>query len=221
MARGLFELRRDAITGWGWPWWSIGRSMRVVSIGRPSSWTRRSRSAQLQPRRGRRPRGLRMLKPGRSSSRHGEGSEGSGAGRTRSRAGIVGDGGSYQTIVAPSGHHESFADTSAQIAFELLARTRDVIATAVSAEKTEYLQVVQNYGLQAGAQTDHLCFDFYDLPQIRTASARNWAAPRATSSARALPVLQARARRSGTDRRASCTRTRPALLRALLPRVRF
>jgi UDPglucose--hexose-1-phosphate uridylyltransferase len=80
--------------------------------------------------------------------------------------GIVGDSGSYQTIVAPRGHHESLAETSPQIAFDLLARARDVLTNARAAEETEYLQVVQNYGLQAGALTDHLCFDFYDLPQI-------------------------------------------------------
>jgi UDPglucose--hexose-1-phosphate uridylyltransferase len=80
--------------------------------------------------------------------------------------GIVGDSGSWQTIVAPRGHHESLAETSPEIAFELLARARDVLTEARRAEKTDYLQVVQNYGLQAGAQTDHLCFDFYDIPQI-------------------------------------------------------
>ncbi|MDL2335224.1 MAG: hypothetical protein QFC55_04260, partial [Chloroflexota bacterium] len=80
--------------------------------------------------------------------------------------GMVGDTGSWQTIVAPRGHHESFADTSPQIAFDLLAQARDVMTNARNAEKTDYLQIVQNYGLQAGAFSDHLCFDFYDLPQI-------------------------------------------------------
>ncbi|MEP7361350.1 MAG: hypothetical protein ABI744_07210, partial [Chloroflexota bacterium] len=80
--------------------------------------------------------------------------------------GMVGDSGSYQTIVAPRGHHESLAQTSPQIAFDLLAQARDVLMNARNAERTEYLQIVQNYGLQAGALTDHLCFDFYDLPQI-------------------------------------------------------
>ena len=83
-----------------------------------------------------------------------------------SELGILGDAGSWQTIVAPRGHHEPFADTSPQIAFELLARTRDVLAGAREEAKTDFVAVVQNYGLQAGAQTDHLCFDFYDLPQI-------------------------------------------------------
>ena len=32
--------------------------------------------------------------------------------------------------------------------------------------QTEYLTVVQNWGAQAGARTNHLCLDLYDLPQI-------------------------------------------------------
>jgi UDPglucose--hexose-1-phosphate uridylyltransferase len=60
----------------------------------------------------------------------------------------------------------TLAETSPSIAFELLARTRDILTEARIAEKTEYLQVVQNYGRQAGALTNHLCFDFYDIPQI-------------------------------------------------------
>ena len=34
------------------------------------------------------------------------------------------------------------------------------------AGQTDYLQVVQNWGAQAGARTNHLCLDLYDLPQI-------------------------------------------------------
>ena len=81
--------------------------------------------------------------------------------------GLVGDAGSWQTIVAPRGHHESLAETSPQIAFEMLARARDVTDDRAQCRRsTEYLQVVQNCGPQAGALTDHLCLDFYDLPQI-------------------------------------------------------
>ena len=54
-------------------------------------------------------------------------------------SGLLGDSGSWQTIVAPRGHHESFAETSPQIAFELLARTRDVLTRRALAEQTEYL----------------------------------------------------------------------------------
>jgi UDPglucose--hexose-1-phosphate uridylyltransferase len=41
-----------------------------------------------------------------------------------------------------------------------------LIAEARDLGQTEHLQVVQNWGAQAGARTNHLCFDLYDLPQI-------------------------------------------------------
>ena len=34
------------------------------------------------------------------------------------------------------------------------------------ASTAEYVQVVQNWGAQAGARTNHLCLDLYDLPQV-------------------------------------------------------
>jgi len=43
---------------------------------------------------------------------------------------------------------------------------RGAIAEAARLGQTEYLQVVQNWGAQAGARTNHLCLDLYDLPQI-------------------------------------------------------
>ena len=49
----------------------------------------------------------------------------------------------------------------------LLARCRDqIVASRARADRTQHLQVVQNWGAQAGARTNHLCFDLYDLPQI-------------------------------------------------------
>ena len=43
---------------------------------------------------------------------------------------------------------------------------RDAIREAAATGQTEYLTVVQNWGAQAGARTNHLCLDLYDLPQI-------------------------------------------------------
>jgi UDPglucose--hexose-1-phosphate uridylyltransferase len=48
----------------------------------------------------------------------------------------------------------------------LVARARDAIARAGEAAQTDHLQVVQNWGAQAGARTNHLCLELYDLPQI-------------------------------------------------------
>jgi UDPglucose--hexose-1-phosphate uridylyltransferase len=47
-----------------------------------------------------------------------------------------------------------------------VAGARDALAEASAAGQTEYLTVVQNWGQQAGARTNHLCLDLYDLPQI-------------------------------------------------------
>jgi UDPglucose--hexose-1-phosphate uridylyltransferase len=80
--------------------------------------------------------------------------------------GVLGDVGSYQTILAPAGHHESLADTTPAIAFDLLARAREALAVARTEATTDYLAIVQNWGRQAGALTDHLCFDYYDMPHI-------------------------------------------------------
>ena len=48
----------------------------------------------------------------------------------------------------------------------LVGAARDALAEARAAGQTDYLQVVQNWGAQAGARTNHLCLDLYDLPQV-------------------------------------------------------
>src|SRR6185436_13331392 len=48
----------------------------------------------------------------------------------------------------------------------LITGARDALAEARREDQTEYLTVVQNWGAQAGARTNHLCLDLYDLPQI-------------------------------------------------------
>ena len=167
MPRGLFELRKDAITGW-WVAVVVDREFDRQRFYRPARHQGQTLDDcpncdlaaggdQVQ---------VRMLKPDAFMVAGTEKEAREATGGREPDLGMVGDTGSYQTIVAPRGHHESLAETSPQIAFDLLARARDVLMAARNAEKTDYLQVVQNYGLQAGAQTDHLCFDFYDLPQI-------------------------------------------------------
>ena len=80
--------------------------------------------------------------------------------------GLLGDVGSWGTIAAPRLHHGSLARENEGIVIEMLALARDEIGRARAAGGTQYLQVVQNWGSQAGARTDHLCLDTYDLPQI-------------------------------------------------------
>ena len=74
--------------------------------------------------------------------------------------------GSWRTIVAPPGEHRPLQAVGSEILGEMLAAVRKAFVDAQKVGQTEYLQVVQNWGAQAGARTNHLCLDLYDLPQI-------------------------------------------------------
>jgi UDPglucose--hexose-1-phosphate uridylyltransferase len=74
--------------------------------------------------------------------------------------------GSWRTIVAPPREHRALYHVGTDIIEGLVAGARDALIEARSADQTEYLTVVQNWGAQAGARTNHLCLDLYDLPQI-------------------------------------------------------
>jgi UDPglucose--hexose-1-phosphate uridylyltransferase len=74
--------------------------------------------------------------------------------------------GSWRTIVAPPGEHRPLHAVGSETITALLATARTCIAEARRTGLTDHLQVVQNWGAQAGARTNHLCLDLYDLPQI-------------------------------------------------------
>lgn len=167
MAGGLFELRRDEITGW-WVAVVVDRAFDRARFALPA--------AAVNP-----PDALcqncdvalgsgvflRMLKP-RAFTIAGSEREARTAGHADAdpRLGLLGDVGSWATIGAPRGHHLPLAQESEATVIEMLARAREQIRASRRAGGTEYLQVVQNWGAQAGARTDHLCIDLYDLPQI-------------------------------------------------------
>jgi UDPglucose--hexose-1-phosphate uridylyltransferase len=170
MARGLFELRRDEITGW-WVATIVDREFNRSRFQKPAEFSGRSIDDCANCREADAAGGVttRMLKPQAftvAGTEREARQAGITAGQREPELGMLGDRGSYQTILAPAGHHESLAQTSPTIAFELLARTREALADARAAAATDYLAVVQNWGRQAGALTDHLCFDFYDMPHI-------------------------------------------------------
>ena len=167
MAGGLFELRKDDITGW-WVAVVVDREFdraRFQVAARPVGQEDGHCQNCSEPS-GDGVR-VRMLKP-HAFSVAGTGADArtSGHDGREPALGLVGDRGSWQTIVAPPGHHQPLAEESPQVIVEMLARARDLIVEAGAARETEYLQVVQNWGAQAGARTDHLCLDVYDLPQI-------------------------------------------------------
>ena len=179
MAGGLFELRRDDITGW-WVATVVDREFERARFARPARplatpdvECQNCHSAPNERA------WLRVLKAqaftlGASSPV----SPGAARGRGRDATtlpegepeelamGLLGDVGSWETIVAPFRHHAALGDETEAIVIEMLALARERIGRARAQRGTEHLQVVQNWGEQAGAMTNHLCFDVYDLPHI-------------------------------------------------------
>lgn len=74
--------------------------------------------------------------------------------------------GSWRTVVAPPQEHRPLHAVGTDIITGLVAGARDALAEAKDTGQTDYLTVVQNWGVEAGARTNHLCLDLYDLPQI-------------------------------------------------------
>ena len=173
MAGGLFELRRDDITGW-WVATVVDREFERARFARPARRLAtpddecqncRSAPSERAWLRVLKPQaftvaGGRPIRPGREPGSAADG-EAEGLG-----LGLLGDVGSWETIAAPQGHHAPLGDEAEAIVIEMLAIGRERIARARAQGGTQYLQIVQNWGEQAGAMTNHLCFDVYDLPQI-------------------------------------------------------
>jgi UDPglucose--hexose-1-phosphate uridylyltransferase len=161
----LFELRKDPITGW-WVATIVDRDFDRTRFARPAGPVEDGGDCQncrIPPGEGVR---LRVLK---DYAFHVVGTEQERAELDRSFAQVAMSdaraAGSWRTIAAPPGEHRALAQVG-EVAEELLLRARDSIAEATRAEQTDYLQVVQNWGAQAGARTNHLCLDLYDLPLI-------------------------------------------------------
>jgi UDPglucose--hexose-1-phosphate uridylyltransferase len=166
MSQGLFELRKDAITGW-WVATVIDRTFareRFALPAAPVADRGDCFNCRLPAGDGIR---LRTLKDFAFTV---AGTEE----EARTRDGAIAQvtiadaraAGSWRTVVAPPAEHRPLHAVGNSTIEELLARCRDEILRARSANQTAYLQVVQNWGAQAGARTNHLCFDLYDLPQI-------------------------------------------------------
>jgi UDPglucose--hexose-1-phosphate uridylyltransferase len=173
VAAGLFELRRDDITGW-WVAVVVDREFNRARFAREAGLVRdiggRCQNCAPTPNDGTR---LRVLKPQAftvagselDQRRRREGSVENGD-TDELRMGLLGDSGSWETIAAPLQHHDPLGRERESVVIEMLRLARDRIRRARDEGGTQYLQVVQNWGKQAGAMTNHLCFDVYDLPQI-------------------------------------------------------
>ncbi len=172
MPGGLFELRRDDITGW-WVAVVVDREFNRARFARAAEPVHDfgGRCQNCEPGPNDRTR-LRTLKPDAFTvvgseldrRRREEGREE--PADEALRMGLLGDVGSWETIVAPFEHHAPLGRESEAVVIEMLRLTRDRVVRAREEGGTEYVQVVQNWGKQAGAMTNHLCFDVYDLPHL-------------------------------------------------------
>src|SRR5262245_55976418 len=155
MSAGLFELRKDPITSW-WVATIVDRDFDRSRFARPALPVDDSGDCQncrLPPGDGVR---LRVLK---DYAFHMVGTEADRDELDRSFAQLTVSGaraaGSWRTIAAAPGEHRPLAQVG-DAAEQMLAMARDALAEATRAEQTDYLQVVQNWGAQAGPRTNPL-----------------------------------------------------------------
>jgi UDPglucose--hexose-1-phosphate uridylyltransferase len=165
MSAGLFELRKDPITGW-WVATIVDREFdrhRFATPAEPVDDDGDCQNCRL-------PEGddvrVRILK---DYAFHVVGTEDEAQELDRRFAQVAMSSaraaGSWRTIVAPPGEHRALYQVG-EVAEDILRRARSALRDARTAGQTDYLQVVQNWGAQAGARTNHLCLDLYDLPLI-------------------------------------------------------
>jgi UDPglucose--hexose-1-phosphate uridylyltransferase len=166
VAAGLFELRKDPITGW-WVATVVDRAFhrdRFRLAAEPVAHDGDCRNCQEPGGAGVR---IRTLK---DFAFHVVGTEDEARALDRNLAQMdiatARASGSWRTVLAPPGEHRPLHAVGTELIRDLLTGCRDAVAAAAAAGETEYLQVVQNWGHQAGARTNHLCLDLYDLPQV-------------------------------------------------------
>ncbi len=166
MTAGLFELRKDAVTGW-WVATIVDREFdrrRFQLPADPIDDGGDCQNCRLPPGDGVR---LRVLKDFAFHVVGTEEERGELEGRfTQVAMSSARAAGSWRTIVAPPQEHRPLHLVGSETAEAMIDLARAAIAEARAAGLTDHLQLVQNWGGQAGARTNHLCLDLYDLPQI-------------------------------------------------------
>lgn len=166
MAAGLFELRKDPVTSW-WVATVVDRAFHRDRFARAAEQVDddgRCQNCRIPEGDGVR---LRVLK---DFAFHVVGTEEEAreldTGVAQVAIAEARAAGSWRTVVAPPGEHRPLHAVGNATIEALVEGARCALADAQAAGQTEYVQIVQNWGAQAGARTNHLCLDIYDLPQI-------------------------------------------------------
>jgi UDPglucose--hexose-1-phosphate uridylyltransferase len=166
MTAGLFELRKDPITGW-WVATVVDRAFhrdRFARAADPVDDGGDCANCQLPAGDGIRVRTLKdyafHVVGTTEEARELDGALAQVA-LSQARAS-----GSWRTIVAAPGEHRALSAAGNATIEGLVSGARAALADARDIGQTDHLQVIQNWGAQAGARTNHLCLDLYDLPQI-------------------------------------------------------
>ena len=167
MSQGLFELRKDAITGW-WVATVVDRTFERERFALAAAQIEDRGdcfNCRIPPGDGIRLRTLKDFAFTRRRHRGGgarpAGQRRPGDDQRRAGGGRVehGRGAAAGAPAAPRRRQRRSSRASSRA-----AATRSW--PRGGPRRTQHLQVVQNWGAQAGARTNHLCFDLYDLPQI-------------------------------------------------------
>ncbi len=166
MPAGLFELRKDPVTGW-WVATVVDRTFhrdRFRLAAEPVEDGGECQNCQAPGGGGVRVRTLKDY------AFHVVGTEEEARELDRSLVQVAIEqaraSGSWKTVVAPPHEHRPLQAVGSAIVADMLRSCREIIAEARGRGQTAYVQVVQNWGAQAGARTNHLCLDVYDLPQV-------------------------------------------------------
>jgi UDPglucose--hexose-1-phosphate uridylyltransferase len=166
MGAGLFELRRDHITGW-WVATVVDREFQRGRFSLAAAPVDDGSDCQNCTQ----PEGdgvrVRMLKD-YAFNVVGTQDEAREMDRSLSQVAMAQAraSGSWTTVVAPPGEHRPLQSVGSETLCAMLTAVRAAFVSSAKTGQTQYLQVVQNWGAQAGARTNHLCLDLYDLPQI-------------------------------------------------------
>jgi UDPglucose--hexose-1-phosphate uridylyltransferase len=166
VAAGLFELRKDPITGW-WVATVVDRAFHRDRFARSAAAVDDGGTCQncaTPPGGGIRTRTLKdyafhLVGTGEEARELDQGLAQVAIAEAKAS-------GSWRTVVAPPHEHRALHLVGSEMIVGLVEGTRQAINDARDTAQTEYLQVLQNWGAQAGARTNHLCLDLYDLPQV-------------------------------------------------------